>query len=134
MRTNFVCSISILSSNPKNIYTPSKSQNTFAYTHTICLLKSKYLDRSSVIADNGRHLWSRFHTSQVLKYTFSRNGYLLRKAIRFLILSQVFHAVFGGIVGVFGNIYELTIRSDVLNNREVFKTSAQKQGTSRIIF
>ncbi len=44
-----------------------------------------------------------------------------------IVISLIYNVLFGGLIGVVGNIYELTIRNFVIANREIFQKSRKQK-------
>lgn len=48
------------------------------------------------------------------------------KRLTSLIIALVYNVIFGGVIGIIGNIYDLSIRNFVLENRGVFEAAARR--------
>ena len=44
-----------------------------------------------------------------------------------IVISLIYNVLFGGLIGVVGNIYELTIRNFDIANREIFQTAENRK-------
>ena len=71
-------------------------------------------------------------------YSFNIHNYskeLLQKPVAIIsryesmtpiVISLAYNLILGAIVGIVGNIYEITIRSFVMNNKEIFKQAENR--------
>ncbi len=79
-----------------------------------------------VAALNGYGAYLSFQKAKKVRNPYPGMVEEYEKQLTSLIIAFVYNAIFGGVIGVAGNIFDLTTRNYVLTNRSIFESTAKE--------